>query len=69
MKLGIKVLALIATLAVLAGCTGRTESCQPDGYTFPPCATEDSDNCYWDGGSNGQGRKFVSINGEVSYLS
>lgn len=69
MRLGIKALALIATLATLAGCAGHTGTCKPEGYTLPPCQSEDSDNCYWNGGSNGQGHKFISINGEVIYLS
>ena len=34
-----------------------------------PCATEDSDNCYWDADmqGNGLGRSFTVINGEVTY--
>jgi hypothetical protein len=34
---------------------------------LPPCATEDSDNCYWDAASmgNGEGLSFAVIEGEV----
>lgn len=34
---------------------------------LPPCATEDSDNCYWDGGANGDGRSFVTLHGVTYY--
>lgn len=30
-----------------------------------PCATEDSDNCVWLGGTNGLGRSFVVVAGNV----
>jgi len=38
-------------------------------YTLPPCASEDSDNCYWDASErgNGQGTDFVALNGMVYY--
>ena len=29
------------------------------------CVTEDSENCYWLGGSNGEGIAFVTIEGHV----
>ena len=34
---------------------------------LPPCATEDSDNCYWDASTrgNGKGSSFVVIEGIV----
>lgn len=34
-----------------------------------PCETEDSDNCYWDGKTrgNGKGKSFIVINGKVTY--
>ena len=37
---------------------------------LPACPTEDSDNCYWDGGlyGNGEGRSFYVLDGEVTYL-
>jgi hypothetical protein len=39
------------------------------GEPVPPCAEEDSTNCYWDAASrgNGVGRSFVDIDGEVYY--
>lgn len=42
-----------------------------NGYTFPPCATEDSQWCYWDATSRGnrRGRSFVAgAEGQVIYL-
>lgn len=35
-----------------------------------PCATEDSDNCYWDANSRGNhsGQSFVAVNGTILYL-
>ncbi|OKI54528.1 hypothetical protein [Micromonospora sp. CB01531] len=38
--------------------------------TLPECATEDSDNCYWDAASqgNGKGRNFITVNGQTTYL-
>lgn len=35
-----------------------------------PCETEDSEECYWDAAThgNGEGRPFVNINGRVVYL-
>lgn len=34
---------------------------------FPACETEDSTNCYWDGGHNNAGMPFVDINGQAIY--
>jgi hypothetical protein len=36
---------------------------------LPPCPTEDSDNCYWDGSvhGNGEGRSFTVVNGIVDF--
>lgn len=36
---------------------------------LPMCPTEDSDNCYWDGGANGEGDQFWVQNGEVHYVN
>lgn len=36
--------------------------------TLAACETEDSDNCLWDGGDNGQGRSFVVLDDQVIYL-
>lgn len=30
-----------------------------------PCPTEDSDNCYWLGGTNGLGTSFVTVEGHL----
>lgn len=36
---------------------------------LPPCEVEDADNCYWDAATmgNGEGRSFVTIDGETTY--
>lgn len=36
-----------------------------------PCPTEDSDNCYWDAATrgNGQGTSFIVVDGVVYYES
>ena len=36
---------------------------------LPPCAEEDSNNCYWDSSErgNGNGLDFITINDEVIY--
>lgn len=41
-----------------------------DPPPLPPCATEDSVNCYWDAQQrgNGEGRSFVNYNGQTYYL-
>lgn len=39
----------------------------PDGNWYPECKTEDSSNCYWDGGKNGEGEKFWDIDGVIYY--
>lgn len=35
-----------------------------------PCATEDSNNCYWDGSTmgNGRGDSYVTVNDTVMYV-
>jgi len=40
------------------------------GEPLPACPTEDSDDCYWDAATmgNGSGRSFVVEHGIVSYL-
>ena len=37
---------------------------------MPACATEDSDNCFWDAETmgNGEGRSFIVVDGVVDYL-
>ncbi len=38
-------------------------------YTLPPCATEDSDNCYWNAATmgNGTGTSFINLDGVTYY--
>lgn len=45
------------------------DSQYPADSTIPVCATEDSDNCYWDATSmgNGTGRSFTVVNGIVTF--
>lgn len=47
--------------------SGRASAIAVD---LPPCATEDSDDCYWDASSrdNGLGQSFTVRNGVVRYL-
>ena len=53
-------LALIAALGLAA--------CLMAG--LPPCATEDSANCYWNARTmgNGQGRSFIDLGGYLIRL-
>lgn len=39
-------------------------------WGFPPCQTEDSNTCYWDAASrgNGIGQSYVVWDNEVYYL-
>lgn len=69
-------LATLAFLFLLAGVLLATVIMQrPLADAAPlellPCVTEDADNCYWDADrqGNGQGRSFVTIDGETSYLT
>lgn len=59
MKQIAKILVLILATFSLAGCV-----------VLPPCAEEDSQNCYWDASErgNGIGRDFIDINGQVIYI-
>lgn len=42
-----------------------------DVSELPPCATEDSTNCFWNAAENGngQGQSFFNIDGESYYLA
>lgn len=47
---------------------GVTPDPLPDGsYVFPPCVTEDDDDCYWDAArqGNGRGESWISWGGEI----
>lgn len=66
----IALLALeVATLAVLVALLAV--AAQPQPSTLGPCVMEDSDNCYWDATSrgNGSGASFIAMDGQVYYLS
>lgn len=59
-----KVLSILALMvAMLAGGAGMANASE-----LPPCAEEDSTNCYWDSSErgNGEGASFTNIDG-VSY--
>lgn len=57
--------AITATVTIMAMSVAGEDRTLIDGY--PACATEDSDNCYWDAErhGNGEGLSFVSIDGEI----
>lgn len=56
--------AIILALTVVGACA------LVPSPALPPCAAEDSDNCFWDATvrGNGEGRSFVSLDGVV-YLA
>lgn len=68
---------VVGTLLSVAGIVANaiaanpTPAPEPKQATIilPPCPTEDSNNCYWDAQSrgNGQGTSFVVIDGVVYY--
>lgn len=64
--------AIAYTFAILAVCAVLFISGMVSGNEapqLPPCQTEDSDNCYWDADTmgNGTGKSFTVINGIVTY--
>ncbi len=58
-------------LAIMVGLLAwwLTEYTAETEAPLPPCATEDSDNCYWDADTmgNGEGRSFTVRDGVVTY--
>lgn len=69
MRKALATLAIVATLMAPAAfhahhSTGRT-------VVLKPCASEDSDNCYWDAATrgNGRGTSFVVIRGQYFYAA
>lgn len=50
--------------------TATAEATPTPSPTLPPCPTEDSDNCYWDAQTmgNGEGQSFVTQDGETTYV-
>lgn len=64
----IATLAIVGTLITGGAALTAAASTAPVS-ALPACAHEDSDNCYWDAKTqgNGQGRSFVSLNGVTYY--
>lgn len=70
------VIAAVVLVACAAGlgtwmaALADEESVLGTSTNLEPCATEDSDDCYWlaDEQGNGAGRSFVVIDGAVFYL-
>lgn len=69
-------LTLVVMLVIAGACLATVLMQRPllsDSHPIElaPCATEDSDNCWWDAArdGNGTGRSFVVIDGEISYLT
>lgn len=61
-------IAMLIALGVAIGATWQRAEFNAYFESLPQCETEDSVNCYWDGGSNGQGLKFIDLQGEVHTL-
>jgi ABC-type glycerol-3-phosphate transport system permease component len=66
----------LVVLAVMAACIfplvwAFMDTAAEKDWTqgLPPCAMEDSDNCYWDADEmgNGQGRSFITVEGVTIY--
>ena len=36
-----------------------------DPHNWEPCPTEDSNGCYWDGGPNGEGDRFIALSDDL----
>lgn len=64
-------LVIVVGLGVLGTIIVTSEAREPLPPALPACATEDSDNCWWDATEqgNGEGLSFVVIDGEVIYLA
>ncbi|WNT44312.1 membrane protein [Microbacterium phage CandC] len=67
--LGFVAVAVVLIIGAFIG-SAITEP-SPNPPALPACATEDSDNCWWDATKqgNGAGLSFVVIEGEVTYLA
>ena len=63
------VIALAVIAAMMAGLVWIAVEADNRTEGLPACATEDSDNCYWDAEvqGNGEGQSFIVIDGEVTY--
>jgi len=68
-------LGIIATALVLFGVligaswSALNATLKPSSIQLTPCETEDSDNCYWDASTrgNGEGVSFITLNGVTYY--
>jgi hypothetical protein len=63
-------IAFLLGIAALSG-YGAPSRDQVTRDSLPACQTEDSDNCYWDAQTmgNGQGHSFYVIAGNVTYTN
>lgn len=61
--------AVVAVLTGLALTTGVPITPEPH-EVLPACPSEDSDNCYWDASTrgNGEGDSFYVVDGTVTYI-
>ncbi|AVR56880.1 hypothetical protein PBI_TRISCUIT_5 [Microbacterium phage Triscuit] len=69
-NLGKNLIAVVVVTACMAGVGLMATQVADDKLgVLPPCATEDSDNCYWDASrqGNGEGRSFSIEDGVVTY--
>lgn len=64
-----KLILLTILLAGIAMAGHVVTSNMPSAEPLGPCPTEDSDNCYWDAPTmgDGTGESFVTINGTSYY--
>lgn len=55
---------LLITIIIVLAITSAAALTQISTITTAlatPCPTEDSENCFWDGGHNGQGSTYVRV--------
>lgn len=69
-----RIVALVSTVLMVVFGVIAADLMDRDQFMvamYTPCVTEDSDNCYWDAqtSGNGQGRSFVVLDGVVHYLT
>lgn len=59
------------SLVIAVAPAPTVERAQAVAVELPACATEDSDNCYWDASSrgNGSGNSFVVRDGVVTFIN
>lgn len=66
--LGVSILIGALALVAVSIATALRVTPESGRVELPVCVTEDSANCYWDGGENGQGWRFVDVDGSTYYL-